>query len=57
MGALGMCVRTFVEKNIDDPMLDLSATRLLKDLPAVSKNKLSIDYYYWYYGSLALNQS
>jgi hypothetical protein len=22
----------------------------------VSKDKLSIDYYYWYYGSLALNQ-
>ena len=54
--ALGMCIRTFAEKDIDDPVLDWSAKQLASDLPAVSKDKLSIDYYYWYYGTLALNQ-
>ena len=56
LGALGMCVRTFAEKNIDDPSLELGAKQLVADLPDVSKNKLSVDYYYWYYGTLALNQ-
>jgi hypothetical protein len=56
MAALGMCVRTFVEKNINDPVLELSAKRILNDLPTVSKDKMSVDYYYWYYGTLALNQ-
>ncbi|MBI1851917.1 MAG: hypothetical protein HYR85_16390 [Planctomycetes bacterium] len=56
MSALGMCVRTFIEHNPSDPFLDLAAKQLLKDLPVISKDKLSIDYYYWYYGSLALNQ-
>jgi hypothetical protein len=56
LDALGMCCRTFAEKNVDDPVLEASAGRLMKDVPAVSKDKLSIDYYYWYYGTLALNQ-
>jgi hypothetical protein len=54
--ALGMCIRTFAEKDIDDPVLEWSAKQLAGDLPAASKDKLSIDYYYWYYGTLALNQ-
>jgi len=28
----------------------------VKDLPHVGEDRLSVDYYYWYYGSLALNQ-
>jgi hypothetical protein len=56
MSALGMCIRTFVEHDIDDPVLELSAKQLLADLPAVSKDTLSVDYYYWYYGTLAMNQ-
>ena len=54
--ALGMCIRTFAEKDIEDPVLEWSAKQLAGDLPAVSKDKLSVDYYYWYYGTLALNQ-
>ena len=54
--ALGMCIRTFAAKDIEDPVLEWSAKLLAGDLPAVSKDKLSIDYYYWYYGTLALNQ-
>lgn len=56
MSALGMLTRTFVNHDIDDPVLELGAKMLVKDLPDVSKDKLSVDYYYWYYGSLALNQ-
>jgi hypothetical protein len=69
LDALGMCVRTFVEKNIDDPILEQSAKHLADDLPALpSRDKegkeskdpkeklLGVDYYYWYYGTLALNQ-
>jgi hypothetical protein len=51
-----MCTRIFVEHNPDDPFLDLAAKQVVKDLPLISKDKLSIDYYYWYYASLALNQ-
>jgi hypothetical protein len=56
MSALGMLVRTFVTHDVEDAFLDLGSKQLLKDLPTVSKDKLSIDYYYWYYATLALNQ-
>ncbi|MCE9595232.1 MAG: hypothetical protein K8S98_13680 [Planctomycetes bacterium] len=56
MSALGMLTRTFVSHDIDDPKLEAGAKLLVKDLPEITKDKLSIDYYYWYYGSLALNQ-
>jgi hypothetical protein len=56
MSALGMCVRIFTQHDSSDPFLKLAAQRVIADLPAISKDKLSVDYYYWYYGSLALNQ-
>src|SRR5690348_18358180 len=56
MSALGMCTRTFITHDASDPVLELSAKHVAADLPTVSKDKLSVDYYYWYYGSLALNQ-
>lgn len=56
MSALGMLVRTFVSHDLEDPFLELAAKHIVKDLPTVSKDKLSIDYYYWYYATLALNQ-
>ncbi|MBI1850659.1 MAG: hypothetical protein HYR85_09985 [Planctomycetes bacterium] len=56
MSALGVCIRAFVEHDPEDPFFDLAAKQLVKDLPTVSGNKQSIDYYYWYYGTLALNQ-
>jgi hypothetical protein len=54
--AVGMCIRTFVKHNVDDPVLETSAKLLVRDLPAWDKAKKSIDYYYWYYAALALNQ-
>ncbi|MCK6449048.1 MAG: hypothetical protein L6Q99_21845 [Planctomycetes bacterium] len=56
MSALSMCSRTFVAHDADDPFLEAGARWLVRDLPLVGKDRLSIDYYYWYYGSLALNQ-
>jgi hypothetical protein len=56
MSALSMCIRTFAAHDVEDPFLEAGAKRLVADLPRVSKDRLSIDYYYWYYGSLALFQ-
>jgi hypothetical protein len=56
MSALGMCVRIFTQHDPRDPFLDPAAKQIVKDLPTISRDKLSIDYYYWYYGSLALSQ-
>ncbi len=56
MSALSMLVRTFLEKDVEDPFLDAAAEQIVLDLPALSKDNLSIDYYYWYYATLALNQ-
>jgi hypothetical protein len=55
MSALGMCIRIFSEHDPDDPFLELAAKQVIKDLPS-TKDKMAIDYYYWYYGALALNQ-
>jgi hypothetical protein len=56
MSSLGMIIRTFVKHDIDDPFLELAAGQIVKDVPRVSEDHLSVDYYYWYYGTLALNQ-
>ncbi len=56
MCALGILIRTEVQRERSLPFYDLAAQKILKDLPAVSENRLSIDYYYWYHGTLALNR-
>ena len=58
MSAIGMCVRIFLERNLNDPVLHQGADVLARDLPAIGKDPEApqVDYYYWYYGSLALNQ-
>lgn len=56
LAAVGMCVRAFTSHDLNDPMLEAGAKLLVQDLPVWSKAKKSNDYYYWYYGSLALNQ-
>ena len=54
--ALSMLVRTFVAHDLGDPFLEEAARQIVKDLPALSRDGLSVDYYYWYHGSLALEQ-
>ncbi|HEX5010276.1 MAG TPA: prenyltransferase/squalene oxidase repeat-containing protein [Planctomycetota bacterium] len=56
MSALGMLVRTFATHDVLDPFLEQGARRLVQDLPAAGEDGLGVDYYYWYYGTLALNQ-
>ncbi len=56
MSALSMLVRTFVAHDLGDVFLEMAARQIVKDQPRISKDKLSIDYYYWYYATLALNQ-
>ncbi len=56
LSSVGMCVRTFVNHDLDDPMLKAGAELMKRDLPVWDKKKKSNDYYYWYYASLALNQ-
>lgn len=57
MTAVAMCVRSFAAHNFEDPALAAGAKALLADLPAVgTASKKLKDYYYWYYGSLALYQ-
>src|SRR5688572_1491986 len=54
--ALGMLIRAFAGGAIDDPFLESAARTLAADVPRVSKDRLSVDFYYWYFGTLALNQ-
>lgn len=56
MSALAMCIRAFTTHDSEDPFLEPAARQLAADLPATGKDQLGIDYYYWYYGSLALHQ-
>jgi hypothetical protein len=56
MSALAMCVRAFAAHDASDPFLEPAARRIAADLPRQGKDGLEADYYYWYYGSLALHQ-
>ncbi len=56
MSALSMCTRIFTSHDPSDPFLESAAGWIVRDLPEISRDRLSVDYYYWYYGSLALNQ-
>ncbi len=56
MSALAMSIKIFANHDAEDPFLKPAADQIVKDLPTVSKDGLSVDYYYWYYASLALNQ-
>ncbi len=56
MSALGMSIRLLVEHDHSDPVLERSAQVIAKDPPTISADTLSIDYYYWYQASIALNR-
>jgi hypothetical protein len=52
--AIGVMCRIFMDKNKADPRLSNGCDLLLRDKPKWEPKE--IDYYYWYYGSLALFQ-
>lgn len=56
MSALGMCIRLFPTLDFEDPFLQLGAKRIIGDLPRVTEDHSSIDYYYWHHATLALQE-
>ncbi|MBI5367424.1 MAG: hypothetical protein HZA54_10345 [Planctomycetes bacterium] len=54
--SVGMLCRIFISKDAQDGVLDLAANQLCNDLPMWDKAKKTNDYYYWYYGTLAMFQ-
>lgn len=54
--ALGMLIRAFAGGDIADPWLEDAARALAADVPRVTKDQLSVDFYYWYFATLALEQ-
>jgi hypothetical protein len=56
MSALGMVVRLNAHHDRKHPFFELAAQRILQDLPTLSADNLSTDYYYWYEASIALNR-
>ncbi|NOT32328.1 MAG: hypothetical protein HOP15_17920, partial [Planctomycetes bacterium] len=55
--AVGMLVRIFGGRTLDDdPMISKGADLLARKLPEWNTETGTIDYYYWYYGTLAMHQ-
>jgi hypothetical protein len=56
MSALAILIRSDAGVALTDPFFDLAAKQILIDPPTVSPDGLTVDYYYWYHGSEALNR-
>jgi len=54
--ALGMLIRAFAGGDVADPFLESAARELAADPPRVTQDKSSVDFYYWYFATLALEQ-
>lgn len=56
LSALGMISRILVAPDSSDPILELGARLVTADLPRISDDKYSIDYYFWHEATLALSR-
>jgi hypothetical protein len=58
MTAVGLLCRIFIDKKKGDPRMGKAAAILTQDLPKWDPNNAhpTVDYYYWYYSTLALFQ-
>jgi hypothetical protein len=55
--SVGILVRVFCGRTLDDdPMIGKGADLLIEKLPTWNPTDGSIDFYYWYYGTLAMHQ-
>lgn len=54
MSALTMLTRILTTGDFSDPYLGEAAKQILLDPPAISEDRLSVDYYYWHAATLAL---
>jgi hypothetical protein len=51
-----MLVRAFAGGDVGEPFLERAAGELAADAPSVTRDGLSVDFYYWYFATLALEQ-
>ncbi len=59
MTAVGLLSRIFIDKKKGDPAMGQAVKHLMSDLPRWDpslKTEKPADFYYWYYGTYALNQ-
>lgn len=56
LSAMGMLCRMFSDRDAKDPKLRLGANLLVPDAPTWDAARRTIDYGYWYFGTLALFQ-
>lgn len=54
LAAIGMCVRVMTQSDRKDPLLSKVSQLLANDPPQWNKATKANDYYYWYFGTLAL---
>jgi len=54
--ALGMLIRAFAGGEVADPFLERAARELAAEPPRVTADLVSVDFYYWYFATLALEQ-
>ena len=56
ISAMGISTRLAAGGSAADPFLALGAAQIMKDLPTISADTLSIDYSYWLWGTEALKR-
>jgi hypothetical protein len=56
LSALVVAIRMDANKDRKHAFFELALQQVLADQPTLSSDHLSIDYYYWYHGSVALNR-
>jgi hypothetical protein len=54
--ALAMLILSFGGAELSDPLLEAAAQQIAKEVPKVTADPLSVDFYYWYFATLALYQ-
>lgn len=55
MSSIGVLIRSSASKDMKNEFYELASQEILKDLPQ-PRADLSVDYYYWYHGTKALNR-
>jgi hypothetical protein len=54
--ALSMLILSFGGRELSDPLLEAAARQIAEDVPKVTADQRSVDFYYWYFATLALYQ-
>jgi hypothetical protein len=54
--ALAMLILSFGGAELSDPLLEAAAQQIAEEVPKVTADPLSVDFYFWYFATLALYQ-